>query len=847
VSTTAPRWQTPVPPEDVERGDGADVAEFIETFCSVTQDTFAGPAGSPMVLRPWQRDLLGGLLARRPDGRRRHRVALVGMPRKQGKSGLSAGIALDGLFAGRGSEIYSVAADREQARIVFGHARRMVEASPELSSRCRVYRDAIDLSSTSSVYRCISSEVFCVVPDTIVDLPDGTRRAAGDLTVGPIVGVVGTRLVNDWVDAAGSRPASPCYTVRTHRGRAVTATADHPFLVRSDRDYHGGADHHEWRRVDSLAVGDRVVVGMGWPEDYEGKPLAPGEAWTMGAWVGDGCNTKLRFTNVDSIIINGVRDFLLSLGADLRVTTNPQQWQMVSNGVRPSPGRLWVRRHFGETKAYDKRVPEAVMTGSPSDWAAFLAGFLDTDGCVPIPRAYVKWNSASRGLLGDCQALLARLGVNASLGPVKVTYRGEVRTYHELRVCGQGQMRMLADLLPVRHSGKRRRLERFPYAARLIFRAWDSDKVISVEPAGDYETAAISVQDTAAHVTGGLVSHNTKEGLSPNLVIFDEVHAQPNDELWHVMALASGARKDPLLLGITTAGVRTDITGQDSICYRLFQYGQQVASGEVDDPTFYMAWWAALDEADHRDPAVWSAANPALGDLLDPEDMASAVGRTPENEFRTKRLNQWVSSAVAWLPSGSWEALTEERSVPDGAEVVLAFDGSYNNDSTALVVCEVGERPHLDVAGLWERPRNAPPEWSVPILDVEDAIRHACARWRVSEVVCDPFRWARSYQILGDEGLPIVEYPQSSTRMTPATQRFYEAVMNRTLSHSGDPRLARHLTNAVLKVDSRGQRIVKETKNSPRKIDLAVAAVMAFDRAAYADTHYDLLNSIHIG
>jgi phage terminase large subunit-like protein len=120
----------------------------------------------------------------------------------------------------------------------------------------------------------------------------------------------------------------------------------------------------------------------------------------------------------------------------------------------------------------------------------------------------------------------------------------------------------------------------------------------------------------------------------------------------------------------------------------------------------------------------------------------------------------------------------------------------------------------------------------VPILDVEDIIRNACRRWQVAEIACDPFRWARTYQVLESEGLPIVEFPQSPARMTPATTRFYEAVMNKSITQSGDKRLARHVDNAVLKADSRGTRIYKEHKYSTRRIDLAVAAVMALDRAA---------------
>jgi phage terminase large subunit-like protein len=69
--------------------------------------------------------------------------------------------------------------------------------------------------------------------------------------------------------------------------------------------------------------------------------------------------------------------------------------------------------------------------------------------------------------------------------------------------------------------------------------------------------------------------------------------------------------------------------------------------------------------------------------------------------------------------------------------------------------------------------------------------------------------------------------------MTPATTRFYEAVMNSKLTHDGDPRLERHVSNATLKVDQRGSRLAKETRNSTRRIDLAVASVMALERAAW--------------
>jgi phage terminase large subunit-like protein len=182
--------------------------------------------------------------------------------------------------------------------------------------------------------------------------------------------------------------------------------------------------------------------------------------------------------------------------------------------------------------------------------------------------------------------------------------------------------------------------------------------------------------------------------------------------------------------------------------------------------------------------------------------------------------------------------------IADGADVVLGFDGSFTENSTALIVVSCGEVPHVDVAGCWEKPASAAHDWVVDILDVEDAIRQACRRWQVREIVCDPYGYRRSQQILEDEGLPVVDFPQVASRMTPATQRAHQAVMHRTLAHSGDPRLARHLANAVLKVDSRGQRITKDHKHSGRKIDLAVAMIMALDRASEQAPSYDILESV---
>ena len=160
-----PLFVTPVSVEDMAAGDGLEVCDLIEALCTVSKDGFAGAAGENLELRVWQWALMLHLFARHAAGalvgRRLHRLGLIGMPRKNGKSGIASGVALDGLLTeGRGAEIYSAAAEKEQAKIVFGEVKRTVEASPELLELCRPMRDVIEVPSTNSVYRALSAEAY---------------------------------------------------------------------------------------------------------------------------------------------------------------------------------------------------------------------------------------------------------------------------------------------------------------------------------------------------------------------------------------------------------------------------------------------------------------------------------------------------------------------------------------------------------------------------------------------------------------------------------------------------------------------------------------------------------------
>src|SRR5207244_720568 len=105
----------------------------------------------------------------------------------------------------------------------------------------------------------------------------------------------------------------------------------------------------------------------------------------------------------------------------------------------------------------------------------------------------------------------------------------------------------------------------------------------------------------------------TKEGLNPSRVIFDELHAQPNWELWNVMNQGSDTRGQPLILAISTFGVRTDSTGADSVCYTQYQYVKKIMSGETVDIRYGGRIYETNDQVpgfDYKDPANWPGANP---------------------------------------------------------------------------------------------------------------------------------------------------------------------------------------------------------------------------------------------
>lgn len=315
------------------------------------------------------------------------------------------------------------------------------------------------------------------------------------------------------------------------------------------------------------------------------------------------------------------------------------------------------------------------------------------------------------------------------------------------------------------------------------------------------------------------------QGWDPTMTIVDELHVV-TERVWDAMALASGKRDESLTLAISTPADQLD-----SIMWRLVEYGRQ----NPTDKSFVLVEYAAPVGCALDDMAALKQANPALDDFLHRDAVLATLKTTREAPYRRYRLGQWVGRADSWLPWGEWDKCADaDRGVPDpGERVVLAFDGSASGDSTALVGCTLDG--HVFVVRLWEAP-DGDDRWRVPRQEVTSMIAAAFERWDVLELACDPWGWRSELEewaaAFGDRY--VLEWNTAHAgRMAPATDRLYAAVMDRGMTHDGDTQLAEHISNAVPKSTAMGDLIHKDKKSSGRKIDAAVAAIVAHDRAAW--------------
>lgn len=341
-------------------------------------------------------------------------------------------------------------------------------------------------------------------------------------------------------------------------------------------------------------------------------------------------------------------------------------------------------------------------------------------------------------------------------------------------------------------------------------------------------------------------SPDARDGARTSFQHFDETHLFEKKKLKNshttmLRNIPKRAMADPWSLETTTMYA----PGGNSVAEDSHTYAQAIERGEVEDSTLLFDHRQASESHDIKtDKGLRAAIIEASGDAIAWTDVDGIVSlfRDPANKEPDSRrywLNQKRKSDSKFLNLDLWDPLRKKRRIPDESEIVLAFDGSYSRDSTALVACTVEDTPHIFVVKVWEKPVGSKPTWRTPRNEVDDVIAATMEKYTVLELAPDPFGWGREiedWEATYEE--VVVQFPTNQPqRFGKACDDFYQAVCDGELTQYGTQKgedvLRRHLGNAV-EFNRRGYRVIdKSDSDSPDKVDAAVGAIVAHHRAIW--------------
>ncbi len=338
----------------------------------------------------------------------------------------------------------------------------------------------------------------------------------------------------------------------------------------------------------------------------------------------------------------------------------------------------------------------------------------------------------------------------------------------------------------------------------------------------------------------------TMDGLNVHGAIIDEVHAHKTREVIDLLDTATGARRQPMLVQLTTAGVRGESIGREQ-----YDYSAQVLDQTLDDDTFFAFITEVEDGDDWRDEDVWWKANPNLGVSVKLEDMrrkaikAKAVPAA-QNAFRRMHLNEWTEQANRWLDLPTWDAC-KRHPFPnlDGLRCVGALDLSSTLDLSALILLfengmilprfwcpeqRIDQRSHDDQvpyrawveAGLLTATEGRTVNYDFIRADINN-MREI---YQMDQMAIDRWNATQLTQQLRDDGLDVVPFGQGFVSMASPTKELERMIVARELQHDGNPVMRWMISNVAVAIDPAGN--MKPAKDKSReKIDGVVALIMA--------------------
>ena len=355
---------------------------------------------------------------------------------------------------------------------------------------------------------------------------------------------------------------------------------------------------------------------------------------------------------------------------------------------------------------------------------------------------------------------------------------------------------------------------------------------------------------------------HTLDGLNPSGAIVDELHKHKNDDVLSVIETGTGARKQPLIFAITTAG-----SNQNGVCY-----GQRdtaikileaaVNSGDYTDDSYFSFICEMDDGDDWADENNWRKGNPNLGESVRAEELREQCNRAKlsparQNPFRQLRLNQWVEQTSRFINMEDWRKLPTKRADLEGRTCWGGLDLSSTQDLSAFVLVFApldDSEPWHFLPRFWLpsdrlHDQNAPrrlqeiykrwaasgdllttPGNTIDYDYIRDEINTMAQVYDIREIGFDP--WNKSWIVpkLEADGITMVQMRQGVGTLHAPTKFLESLILSRNLNPTASPVLAWNASNVSVYRDNNGN--IKPTReNDDLKIDGIVAAIMGLGRA----------------
>ena len=347
------------------------------------------------------------------------------------------------------------------------------------------------------------------------------------------------------------------------------------------------------------------------------------------------------------------------------------------------------------------------------------------------------------------------------------------------------------------------------------------------------------------------------DGSSPSCAIVDEYHEHQDSTLFDTMETGMGAREQPVMLVITTAG--SSIGGP---CHQLVRDSERMLEGVIDRPDLWPALYTIDPEDDWTSKEALIKANPNYGisiseDFLLARQRDAMQSATRQATFRTKHLNEWVGAKNAWLNMLRWKEAPPRKSLQEleGRPCFIGLDLASKIDiaSNVLLFPPHGDDPNWHVHGRYYLPEARVIEeldsntaryrefdalglmtlTDGEVIDFEvikEDLREFAVRFDLQAVAYDPWQATQLAQEMDTEGLPMVEIRQTVQNISEPMKELEALTLKRALAHGDCPVLTWMASNVVAKLDVKDN-IYPNKERPENKIDGVVGLIMALSRA----------------